>query len=541
MNKKGVSAVVATVLIVMITVAAAGLLWGIVAPILKTQIAEKESCVNAQVSMSVDEDSRYTCVSSDNGTAVRVHRGSDEEEWRAVQVIYTDSNGNSQTVEYTSPPGINSEKVFKNVEIRDVISIAVVPILANNGNDLVCAKVVEIAPVKNCSSEVSTTITNDGTSPEYSGSGGGITGSVIDNCYGDSDEDDIYEICTCEDLQAVGNDTTTLSRNYTLSNDIDCSDTINWNDGNGFEPVGDYSDKFIGNLDGAGNVVDQLFINRSDENLLGLFSVISTSVDLLNIGMTNVNIIGNNYVGSLVGTANFQTRVSNSYAIGIIRGNDHLGGLIGYASDSMNVDDSYAEVSISGNDKLGGLVGDGLYVIVNNSYATGNINGAARLGGLVGYGYHTEIYNSYATGNINGTMLLGGLLATGQYSVVSNSYATGDVNGTIGSIAGLIAGAAYANVNNSYATGNINGGSFYTGGLLAEATRATVSNSYSTGSVTCTNYLCGGLLGWTNPSLGGTLFNVTWTNHTGDTAEYCVGSTSGLGGSNPSECSYVIA
>ena len=37
-------------------------------------------------------------------------------------------------------------------------------------------------------------------------------------------------------LQGMNNN---LSGNYVLGNDIDASDTVNWNDGKGFEPIGD--------------------------------------------------------------------------------------------------------------------------------------------------------------------------------------------------------------------------------------------------------------------------------------------------------------
>ena len=40
-------------------------------------------------------------------------------------------------------------------------------------------------------------------------------------------------ISTCEELQLVTN-----SFNYYLENDVDCSDTINWNSGQGFAPLG---------------------------------------------------------------------------------------------------------------------------------------------------------------------------------------------------------------------------------------------------------------------------------------------------------------
>jgi len=44
------------------------------------------------------------------------------------------------------------------------------------------------------------------------------------------------DISTCQDFQDIDND---VNASYDLVNDIDCSDTINWNNGYGFEEIGD--------------------------------------------------------------------------------------------------------------------------------------------------------------------------------------------------------------------------------------------------------------------------------------------------------------
>ncbi len=158
MNKDGVSAVVATVLIVMITVAAVGLLWAIVSPFLKSNIADKTACVEAEMSITLDSASKYTCVSEENGTAVRVSRGNDDNVWKSVQVVYTDSFGNSDKVSYAYPPEKNSDTVYRNINMTDVVRISVLPILEGDGDGLVCSKTVELASVRNCSGEVEASI-----------------------------------------------------------------------------------------------------------------------------------------------------------------------------------------------------------------------------------------------------------------------------------------------------------------------------------------------------------------------------------------------
>ena len=56
-----------------------------------------------------------------------------------------------------------------------------------------------------------------------------------------------------EDVRDLQDMRDSLDGEYYLANDIDASDTENWNDGAGFEPIGDSDDHpFTGTLDGRG-------------------------------------------------------------------------------------------------------------------------------------------------------------------------------------------------------------------------------------------------------------------------------------------------
>ena len=62
------------------------------------------------------------------------------------------------------------------------------------------------------------------------------------------------------DLQEMNNN---LDAHYAIINDIDANDTVNWNKGKGFEPIGkDFSTEVTGSLDGRGNTIIGLYINR---------------------------------------------------------------------------------------------------------------------------------------------------------------------------------------------------------------------------------------------------------------------------------------
>ena len=55
-------------------------------------------------------------------------------------------------------------------------------------------------------------------------------------------------VTTCSQLQDMDEN---LTEDYFLNNSINCSYTDSWNSGDGFDPVGDSGDKFLGNLEGV--------------------------------------------------------------------------------------------------------------------------------------------------------------------------------------------------------------------------------------------------------------------------------------------------
>ncbi|MCA9497262.1 MAG: hypothetical protein KC589_10045 [Nanoarchaeota archaeon] len=315
-----------------------------------------------------------------------------------------------------------------------------------------------------------------------------------------------YQITNCSELQNMSFD---LSANYTLNNDINCG-VAPFNTGTGFKPIGnctgictasgdDYS--FNGSLNGNGFEIQNLFINRSSTDNIGLFGY-SIYGDILNLGLTNVNIIGHDNVGSLIGYSRFST-INNTYSIlGNVSGRWDVGGLFG-ETYRANISYSYTSGVMFGNVSVGGLAGK-----VENggnieySYSSSAITVYQNTGGgLIGHAtdYYTRIDNSYAIGNVNGNDYIGGLIGTNNANV-SNSYATGTMTGN-DLIGGLI-GYNYGYVNMAYATGNINGND-YIGGLIGISFFGNVDNSYATGNVIGVNRV-GGLVGHMNGELNQT-------------------------------------
>ena len=81
---------------------------------------------------------------------------------------------------------------------------------------------------------------------------------------------DPYILYTIEEVQAVGENDTSLSCHYRLGRNINATNTENWNDGAGFVPIG----PFFGSFDGDGYHIDNLYIKTSNTERIGLFGFI---------------------------------------------------------------------------------------------------------------------------------------------------------------------------------------------------------------------------------------------------------------------------
>ena len=321
----------------------------------------------------------------------------------------------------------------------------------------------------------------------------GCTDPAANNYNANANTDDgscfYYQINSCERLQAMNNN---LAGDYVLTQNIDCNNTTNWNNGSGFIPIGNNTNKFTGSLDGQNYTINNMEISRGSSNDVGLFGAtqnsyfvnivqnntlivgnqrtgsfigIGTNSTLINILSYNVNVTGGVNTGSLIGYLNSGGGLYNSHSLnGEVKGiSGNVGGLIGNA-DSTEIKDSYTNnnVNIVGTPYgYGGFIGNAEFILVNNSYAKGNVNGANGVGGFIGTIVQSNIHNSYATGNVTGNNIVAGFIAEAFDTQVQNSYSTGFVTGT--SKAGFVGNwePAGNTVTNSYwdtETSGINSG-----------------------------------------------------------------------------------
>ena len=245
--------------------------------------------------------------------------------------------------------------------------------------------------------------------------------SVLSQIQGEGTEENPYRITNDYELQAINAEKNAF---YELQNNIGVQNTRSWNNGKGFEPIGDSENRFSGSFDGVGYQVAGLNIYRENTTDVGLFGSINGKIT--DIGVVNGDITGKSHVGALVGRN--RGLVSNSYSSGSVRGKgSSVGGLIGQARFG-EVEKSYSMASATAEElNAGGLVGEVSAGSINRSYATGFVVAEGfREGGLTGHNHDGgEVTESYWD-----------MVTTGQETSPSSSgdggtgLTTGEMQGT---------------------------------------------------------------------------------------------------------------
>ena len=253
----------------------------------------------------------------------------------------------------------------------------------------------------------------------------------------------------------------------------------------GWEPIGDESNRYFNTFDGNEYTITGLYINRPATDYVGLFGAIKAGAIIHNVFLEEVEVHGKNYVGRLAGES--AGSITASYATGTVTGSFHVGGLVGQNNGSITA--SYATGTVIGDDYVGGLVGFNYGGSITSSYATGTVTGTVDavtgtgdyVGGLVGQN-SGSITSSYATGSVTGDALVGGLVGNNSGGgIISASYATGSVMGN-SDVGGLVGSNFNGTITSSYATGTVTG-VFSVGGLVGYNGGIIMFSYYSSAAV----------------------------------------------------------
>ncbi len=214
---------------------------------------------------------------------------------------------------------------------------------------------------------------------------------------------------------------------------------------------------FSGNYDGCGFVVSGLYTPAVPEGITtqqqevysyqGLFGYVygyssSKTANISNIGVAKSVIRGYTYLGALVGWVDYNVTITNCYNTGSVIGNNYVGGIVGL-SNASDIRNCHNAGVVTGSDYVGGIIG---YIynpsLLENCYNTGSVIGSNDVGGIVGYaGSNTAITAcGVETEQIFGNNNVG--IITGFYS---SSYFVTNCYGIVGVDIGFVGSGDYDN------------------------------------------------------------------------------------------------
>lgn len=110
-------------------------------------------------------------------------------------------------------------------------------------------------------------------------------------------KDGIYEVSSPDELAWISDFVNEGNTNISieLMNNIDLNNK-EWT------PIGTSSNHFRGSFDGGNHTIKNLSINKEDGSDLGLFGYTNSGINVKNVTLDGVNIVGNQRIGSLVGS-----------------------------------------------------------------------------------------------------------------------------------------------------------------------------------------------------------------------------------------------
>ena len=205
-------------------------------------------------------------------------------------------------------------------------------------------------------------------------------------------------------------------------------------------PIGNYSNRWKGNMDGQGHTISNLYI-KTAQKFVGFFGYTerATIQDLIfdyakveNVNTTNTK---TDYTGILAGYAD---GVSPSHIRGIkttnnctVIGQEHTGGIVGGAG--INLENCENHSSVKGTGSVGGIAGSSSGIIIKRCTNYGTVeNNNSYIGGIIGYAWYTSIEDCANYGKITSTGWKAGGIAGQTFgnSRIQNVFSYGDVTNT---------------------------------------------------------------------------------------------------------------
>lgn len=339
--------------------------------------------------------------------------------------------------------------------------------------------------------------------------------SINNSMTGSGTESDPYLITDVRELQSIKANPTAV---YAIDSDIDASNTENWNDGKGFEPISEFS----GTLQGQGYTISGLYINRPRTNNVGLFAT-TNEATINEFSVVSYEIYGKDYVGGLAGKLQ-NSEVTNITASGQVEGNYQVGGLTGLSNPTTLQGITIDSSAVSGTDAVGGVVGENNGEVLSVTITDTSVSGTSSVGGVAGISQSESVIRSVTVENnvtISGEQPVGGVVGRlSQKSDIYKAQVGGNIEGrtSVGGIAGSTE-SADTKIKLSSVRATISG-TENVGGMVGLSEGVTIVDSYTRGVIEGETKV-GGLVGLqTNGKLAKSYVNaqVSGNSKTGSVA-----------------------
>lgn len=161
-NKKGVSAIVATALILLITVAAVTVLWGVVIPMIRDNLQSGQACLNAPNVFEIKTTTGMTCYNATTGRLyVQIGRSTADVDISQINIRPIDAEGNSINInldiesEDLGPNGLSPGNVHRFIHEYpvggpNIVSVEITPVVRVGVVEYPCSDAVVSAEVPLC-------------------------------------------------------------------------------------------------------------------------------------------------------------------------------------------------------------------------------------------------------------------------------------------------------------------------------------------------------------------------------------------------------
>lgn len=263
---------------------------------------------------------------------------------------------------------------------------------------------------------------------------------------GSGSEGDPYQIATAADLIDLSTNLVNWTNHFVQTANVDL-DSVS------FSPIGTgLATPFVGIYNGGGYTISNLYINRPDENFVGLFGYVTVGASISDCHVRGGEITGKDLTGGFVGYIKYASSISNSSSTATVNGGQFTGGFVGQEGGGTLASDNdllkphivfcYASGNVTSNSKnVGGFVG-WQTGIINGCYALGNVHSTHSTYGRVGGFAGTVAYLDKSTGKISDCYAKGNVTSAGN-----NSESSG--------LGGFVGYLATGEIRNCYSIGTV--------------------------------------------------------------------------------------